>query len=418
MTIVTVDVDDEIVARQRPLTEADIGQFLRRLKDCGVEGVAWRLTCLGQAHYRSRVLSPPQFDAEDWRAWCDWSSQQRDFSKSAAGSVHDAGRRAVWTDWIAGTLKAMDPPEVGRRVCRDLGLKFLCWVDLFDGWFPGCYDPFLRAHPQFCWTARDGRTALRGAASYAFPETADRLVRVVEEINRYRPDGLYLCLSCHSLHVPEHPEALRDGFGFEAPVIERFKTRFGRGPATGDADRERLDAVRGEFMTALFERVRGALRSSADLWLPLPLGARTVETSPYMSGSVAFSYANEYDAWMARGLAQGIVLGDYEHIFTWTENWRLKGLPEGNPSVRPVYHLERLLPGLQWKKCPHAFFSGWMGDRGSIDERLLRMRDAIRKFPAAASWLHELQNVEKADAWDLLSAHEEELSSSSGGADA
>ncbi len=408
LIIVTIDFDDEVVLRRRALTEADIRGLLTRLKKCGVDGIVWRLTCLGQAHYHSKVLPGPAFDKADLKYWQDWVSQTPAPAGMGAGTskaIMNAGEREEWTKWLQQTLTAMDPPDVAGRICRELGLTFHLWVDLFDGWYPGVYLPVLREHPEWCWTDHTGTKYLRGAASYAFQQNVGRLERVVEEIKRYEADGLYLCLSCHSLHLVEHPDALAAGYGFEPPVRRRFAELHGREPDVNAADRPLLNRVRGEFMTALFERVRRRLAPARQLILPMHLHPDMIKTSPYMSGPVAISYYQDYGAWRRANLGQGFVLGDYEHVFTWTENWRLKGLPDGNARTIPAEHASALLPGIDWERCPHYYFSGWMGGRQNITQRLERMLAAKRRHPLSGGWLHEAASFEEAGAWDLLAQY-------------
>ncbi len=403
--IVTIDFDDEVVLRRRALTEADIRELLTRLKKCGVDGIAWRLTCLGQAHYHSRVLPGPAFDQADlahWQSWVRQTPTPAGMRPGTCQAILQAGAREEWTGWLRKTLAVMDPPEVAGRVCRELGLALHLWVDLFDGWFPGAYLPVLREHPEWCWTDHTGTKYLRGVPSYACPENVARMERVVDEINRYRPDGLYFCLSTHSLHVVEHPDAIAVGYGFEPAVRRRFVELHGREPGIEPADRPLLNRVRGACMTELFRRMRARLAPGAQLILPMQLHADMVKTSPYMDGPAAMSYFQDYGAWLRDRLAQGLVLGDYEHIFQWTANWRIKGLPDGNTRTIPVEHLEELLPGLDWRQCPHYFFSGWMGGRQGLADRLARMLQAQRRHPLAGGWLHEAVSFAAADAWDVL----------------
>lgn len=397
--IVSVDFDSEVIWRKRPLFREDIVAALTKLKECGADGIAWRLTCLGQAHYRSAVLPSPFFDEADVLYWQRWAKQH---SPGMRGWMESAMQRREWNSWIRATLDRMDPPEVAGQISRELGLKFLLWIDLFDGWFPGSYDPVLRANPERCWTDRSGKKFLRGVASYAVPENAQRILEVVREINSYKPDGLYLCLSCHSLHVPEHQDVLAaDGFGYEKPVLERFHARHNRDPDHNPGDNALLDEIRGEFMTELFRKVRAGLEPSAALYLPLQMHASVVKTSPYFDGPVALSYFQDYQRWLDDGLAQGLVIGDFEHIFHWVSHWKIKGLSNSHENMTPIDYLETLLPNVRWRQCPHYLFSGWMNGT-EISRRLEKMAAAHKCYPASGGWLHELCSIEQTNDWGML----------------
>lgn len=399
-TMVTVDFFDEVYFRKRPVTARDIEDALARLKECGVEGVAWRLTFLGQAAFRSRVLSPPFLDLEDYRHWSGWMKQRG----LKCGLAEEETERRNLVEWLQATLKGIDPLSVASEACRKLGLKLVLWYDLFDGWHTGSYDPFLRERPELCWTDRTGALHLRGVASYAFEENVARLVRVVRECAPYRPDGFYLCCSCHSLHIAEHPEALAEGFGFEEPVVRRYRDRTGDDPRHGDLDRDLLDRIRGEFMTELFGRVRQALDPKAELYLPLQMHPCLVKTSPYWTGPAAIRYFQDTAAWVHQGIAQAVVLGDFEWLFdTWSANWVTKGGHPARPTDQwPIDQLDLLLPGLPWDQLKVYFFSGWLGATESIAKRLASMADAQRRHPGGGGWIHELCSIETADAWDLL----------------
>jgi|GEM_PF-7065710 len=398
-TIVTIDFFDEVWVRKRPVNARDIEDLLARIKDCGAEGVAWRLTFLGQAAFRSRVLSPPFLDLDDFHFTLN-TMKQRGMKN---GFPEEESERRNLVEWLQATLAGIDPLAVASEACRKLGLKFIPWYDIFDGWQAGSYNTLLHERPELCWTDRSGTKHLRGVASYAFPETVDQVVRVVEECNAYQPDGFYLCCSCHSTHLAEHPEALRDGFGFELPVIERCVRETGKDPRHEKVDIAVLDRIRGEFMTEFFAKVRQALRPAADLHLPLQMHANLVKTSPYWDGPAAVRYYQDYRTWVDKGIAQGLVLGDFECLFDWRPNWVVKGgLPRRPEDSLPVDQLDVLLPDLPWDKCRIYFFSGWIRTRQIINNRLNVMAEACRKHTQAGGWIHEAASIETVDAWDIL----------------
>jgi hypothetical protein len=398
-TTVNIDFFDEVYVRKRPVTAADIEALLARIRDCGADAVTWRLTFLGQAAFRSRVLSPPFIDLDDYHAWRDWMTQRG----MKCGLPEEETERRDLVAWLQATLEGIDPLAVAGAACRRLGLKFILWYDLFDGWHPGSYNTLLHERPDLCWTDRSGTRFLRGVASYAFPETAGQVVRVVEECNAYEPDGLYLCCSCHSTHIPEHPEALLEGFGYEPPVAERCLRLTGADPRKDPVPFARMDAIRGEIMTEFFAQVRKALRPGAALILPLQMHANLVKTSPYWDGRAAIRYYQDHRAWVDRGIAQGLILGDYECLFNWTPNWVLKGgVPRRPEDQLPVDQLDLLMPGLPWDRCRIDFFSGWIYDRKGIAERLGAIARACQAHPLAGACIHEAASLEAADAWDLL----------------
>jgi hypothetical protein len=104
---------------------------------------------------------------------------------------------------------------------------------------------FVREHPECRIVAKDGTPMLK--ASYAFPAVRDFMVSLLEEAMQEDIDGVHLCLD----RGPEY-------FGYELPVVEEFRRRYGSDPRELPDNDERLLRLRAEYMTEFVRAVRRA----------------------------------------------------------------------------------------------------------------------------------------------------------------
>ena len=155
---------------------------------------------------------------------------------------------------IAESLRAIaDQGLVLHRVAMEhahsMGLEFHVMIRTGIGQYTPPYDAqggFMAEHPEMRLVAPDG-TALP-KLSYAFAEVRKRMLAIVEEVLDDEIDGVNLCWMRGTPVV-----------GFEKPVVDAFRERYGEAPADADDD-PRLWRVRAEFITDFMREVRKLTR--------------------------------------------------------------------------------------------------------------------------------------------------------------
>jgi len=102
---------------------------------------------------------------------------------------------------------------------------------------------FLAEHPECRIVAKDGTPLPK--ASYAFPETRNFMVRMMEEAMAEGVDGVCLC----NIRGPEY-------FGYEKPIIDDFLKLYHQDPRQLPDDDPRLLKLRATYMTEFLREVR------------------------------------------------------------------------------------------------------------------------------------------------------------------
>ncbi|HIE03332.1 MAG TPA: hypothetical protein EYP61_01095 [Candidatus Latescibacteria bacterium] len=225
--------------------------------------LCWEATKRGEGLYdRERIkrliarCAEEDFDALHWRV----SVCGKVAYHSKVMTVFD-GEYRLCANPLAQVLKRFDPLEVGARYARKYGLRIYPWVTLFDSYFVGLEDRFFASHPEYLLMSRDGSQVLRGVPCYAYPEVREYRLVEAKELMDYDVDGIMYC--AHNSHtgltiVSGEPDG-EDIFGYNPPVVEAFKERYGVDILKEDFDREAWYKLLGEFLTQYLKEVRGEL---------------------------------------------------------------------------------------------------------------------------------------------------------------
>jgi len=406
-TIMNIDFDDEIQIREQPCTVEDISEMLRKCKDMGVDTIVWRCTTLGRADYRSNVMTRAdapydRTDAEAEFGSCRWlkgdAEMIEDYVRRRTG-YHEKSRR-ILTDY--------DPPAVARELTASFGMELYLWLDIFDEYFPGLGSRFLREHPECQWISRDGERHFRGLRCYGFPEAVENQLEVVRELTAYEPDGLYLSTSCHSRHCNREGEW--NGYGFEKPVVDRYRQRHGTGIREADFDTKAWHRVKGEFVTELCSRIKDILRPLGQkLMLPAPIGDHKVWDWPLFSGQPIAQYHVDWRAHVDQGIADSLILGEYQPV--WREippgHWRRLAEEMGITDLRLMMletQAAETCRAYAAGRCELYYWTGWMRTRKNIERVLGCIDRAMSTQPMNGVVLHELMSFERADFFPRLGA--------------
>lgn len=297
---VAVDFYDELCfAHNKPaMTVAVIRDMVRKFKEAGAAGLTWRLAPLGVAAYPSEHLTKI--------TELDSVYHNKEMEKRQNGTP-------MWWRFdtvcaFTRTLESIDPNEEIVKACHEAGLQLYFWIDLFDEML----SKFLCAHPECLVHTSDG-ARYPGLRDYANETAVRQKLDELAELYKYRPDGLYLCSSCHARHL-----------SFPEP-----------------------DGAFGTLSAATFTKFLRRLKKECSphgvkLMVMAPLGGSLNFNSPYFSDKVKYRIETDWKTWIDEGLADSLVLGDYELLWSQDGIWRSKGQTDIGPghSALDVYASE------------------------------------------------------------------------------
>lgn len=315
--VMNVDYFDEVCIRKDPFAPEDVNELVSRCAKAGVDTICWRAIGLGVAGYPSRFLQNPQtLEDSDMSSFAPRMADMKDDPQAKPGKhfvlevTRKSGYRQSIGGWgkrIAASLATMDPIAQARDACRRQGLQFYIWHDFLDE----RHNVSLARHPEWLVTGRDQSTRFPGLRAYGNPDAMADQLQVISELLAYKPDGLYLSTSCHNRHLQfSEPD---DFFGFEAPVAAEYKRRVGRDICDQPLDTAVWNDIKGGFFTPFFRAVKTIVRpTGAKLAIGTQIGNETILTSPVFSTHIPYRFATQWKIWIDQGIADILVLGDYE----------------------------------------------------------------------------------------------------------
>ena len=222
-----------------------VRQILDRCKQCGWTRVYWRCFDGGRACYPSRLMEPfHNFDEDNYHRGRDSASVLEKLKPCDFGSF-DALKEAI---------------AYGHQ----LGIEVHAWLTINEddhGW--GLTSRFTRENPDTRWVRRDGR-AFRSQQSFAFPKVRQYKLALLEEVLTYRPDGIFFDW-IRTGDVRDNPQTDADGvavYGYEAPNIEPFRTKYNADPRELPNSDERWVRVRAEPQTIFMRAARSLIRQN------------------------------------------------------------------------------------------------------------------------------------------------------------
>lgn len=277
----------ELVSSHAALRKFD--ELARALAGGGTTGMLWHASVCGKALYHTKV------------------------GTRLTGDPQLRGRR------LEAMLAESDCLASAMAVCRRHGLEFHAVVRPYDDYFPGLGSAFEAGHRQCLWASRDGEFRMRGVMSMAYPEAVEYRLEIVEELCGYGPDGIVIDVESTASSMT--PFRRRDFFGFNAPIADEHRSRFGqdirafddvqyrRGPdlqvidasyVGGDFDRAGWHAIKGEFFARFLGRTSELVKARG-----IRLGfARGKEEGIMPMARMAL----EADKWLSQGVIDDLFL--------------------------------------------------------------------------------------------------------------
>lgn len=208
-----------------------------------------------------------------------WRTEKEDPDfKTNASTINSEG------SFIMAEIKKLnardDTTAIARDVCRQLGLKFYIWNSIYDDGTPAdkyhrfwktgfpWRNTFFDRHPELEVRDRKGNVQW-GVREMAYPLARQHKIdEYVKLVQKYHPDGVFFYLHSHSA-AGFHG----DQFGFNQPIVDEYKKRYGiniltdprfnfEDPSFDPANEmvEKWRALRGEYLTTFFREAKTALQ--------------------------------------------------------------------------------------------------------------------------------------------------------------
>ena len=390
--VVDIDFNDEVFIRSEPMTEAQVETLVHQLHGAGTQILLLRMGYLGYLPYRTRLSYPIGFDEGHARKY----PFRRDLK--AADLEAFITKRKEWNERYRKIIEDYNPPEVFIRVGHELGMKVVIWLDIFDDGYTGYRSKFIDENPHCQWTARDGTTRFNGLISYAWPEARAFRVAQATELLDLGADGIHCSTSAHCRHLPNVEGD--DFYGFETPVVEEFRRRFGVDIRKADTfDKEAWHTIKGEFMNQLYRELGQVCHSRGrEFWVGLQLGEHThLAADPYFGTNVVARYRNLWKPLVDEGIADVFIVGDYE-ICTASEHayWKAKDI-ERKPGEDLFAWAARTYQPTCRGKTKLYLFGEWLpGSTQALDHRMAGWAERVTAHRFDGIDVHEAMNFERA----------------------
>ena len=136
-----------------------------------------------------------------------------------------------------------------------------------------------------------------GVLCYAYEEVREyRLQMLRDMLTETSGDGLHLCTRSYVL-----PAEFGDQYGFNPPIVEKYRQRFGVNITEGDFDLESWRRLRGEYLTELLAQAKQLLQKGRQrLSLAIPRGQ-------YLGPPYGNLYL-DWKHWVRKGLVDELVV--------------------------------------------------------------------------------------------------------------
>lgn len=217
--------------------------ILNRCKEVGWRRIYWRCFDGGKALYAGKLMDEEWtgYDPDNYHAWRSPGEKAPLHLMSYKG--FDSLREAV---------------AYGHKI----GLEIHAWLSINEddhAW--GLISRFSRQHPQFRWVRRNG-SPYNSQLSFAFEEVREYKLGLLREVLSYDIDGVFFDWM-RTGDVRNNPQVTPDGtadYGYERPLAEGFKEKYGADPLKIPNNDPRWVQFRAEPQTIFMREAHKLIR--------------------------------------------------------------------------------------------------------------------------------------------------------------
>ena len=229
-----------------------VRSMLDTCKATGWRRIHWRVFDGGRAAYHSKLMDPDGGKMEEDNYHADNPEAVRQFESYDYANF----------DTLAEAV----------RYGHEIGLEIYAWASINEddhAW--GTPSRFSKNHPECRWCKRDG-TVYRSQTSFAFPEAMRYKLGLIEELlEGYEIDGLFLDW-IRTGDIRDNPQNDATGvanFGYEKPLVDGFKARYGVDPLSLPNGDERWVRFRAGPQTEFMRGVRKLVKAKRPQGVPV-----------------------------------------------------------------------------------------------------------------------------------------------------
>ena len=209
-----------------------VRHMLDMCKAAGWTRVYWRALDGGRSLYKSALMDPQgKWDEDNF--WHPVAPQDIKLVESFTNNMAPEARATLLAKLERYDYGTFDTLAEAVRYGHEIGLEIHAWISINEddhGW--GLRSRFAKAHPESRWRKRDG-AFYQTQQSFAFPEVMQYKLDIVREIlDRYAVDGLFIDW-LRTGDVRDNPQTDAEGVadhGYEEPLVQGFKTKYGIDP--------------------------------------------------------------------------------------------------------------------------------------------------------------------------------------------
>jgi len=283
-------------------------------------------------------------------------------------------------------------PEIAHKQ----GLRAYLYVSLFDDGFPlgseqerqesyhnqmhgqhiTWQSNFSSRHPEYALADRTGEKRQWGVLCLAYPQAREHLIRRFRGLlERGEWDGLFLCFRSQS-----HPAVYADQFGFNKPIRQDYKARYGREIDKQDFEIQYWRDLRGEYLSQMVIEVR---QLTDDMKVRLALGLPRGEVLGPPLDNRTLSWRN----WVREGLIDELIINQNSSVCPsmWHQLWPmhrgygyLQNYLDGHnmpPLIEQIS--ETYAPVISRNGHTQLFVARQWDHRSEIEERTLREHPVV-----------------------------------------
>jgi len=363
--ILNVDYYDHIGFYKKLYNEKRMEYLLRKCLQIGAKTIFWRVSVCGQVAYRSQVRTVFNGGLED----------------------NHPGNK------LATILKKFDPLEIACEIAHNLGLKIYPWVTLFDDYYPGLESEFSLQHPEYLFVSRDGKESFKGVLCYAYPQVREHRLLEIKELANYDIDGVYLCTRSHAKHSEKFTTP--DKFGYNQPIVEEYKKRYGMNILKEEFDKELWYELQGKYFTLFLQEVKKELKK-----IPLCVGINHQDDYSIPGASPMVKLKFDWREWIRKGIVDELIFGVGQDLWEWLgKTW----IDSFDNEYKDFYHQYRIYAWfLLWdfkRKYPSKIPLLPTKPKQVIKE-MVKSIDLSHHLAGAA--LHETINLQAYNLWKVL----------------
>lgn len=218
-----------------------------------------------------------------------WRAPQIDQIIYQGQPRYNSAHHGPWMKWLEHLFGELGTGDHMVRAARERGMEVWGVASLFDhgaqayveypnkGMGPFPTENFIRIeHPEWIPVDRAGITRMPGPICFAYPEARKALVDMYVELVR---DKGYTGLSFHT-YVENQGPRFDDEFGFNEPIVEEYRKRYGVDIRAEPYDKQKLAELRGEYLTQFFRELSAAFKPMG-VKLSVMLDAKTPGNPQY-----------------------------------------------------------------------------------------------------------------------------------------